>query len=139
MVTLRWFALYFVSPLFHLNRFPLPYPYQTCLPVAVNNMNPSLQLGEEGINSVLMTLEAIRNRALSTFFPELFLKYHREVYPARIVFVSFLENPSEKGRMVKALENMGIEPILFRLDSNRPDLQKLDSLLGMSVVWCGVG
>ncbi|PIL29875.1 hypothetical protein GSI_08082 [Ganoderma sinense ZZ0214-1] len=32
---------------------------------AVNNMNPSLQLGEEGINSVLMTLEAIRNRALT--------------------------------------------------------------------------
>ncbi|KAI0749849.1 DnaJ-domain-containing protein [Daedaleopsis nitida] len=32
---------------------------------AVNNMNPSLQLGEEGINSVLMTLEAIRTRALT--------------------------------------------------------------------------
>ncbi|RPD61003.1 DnaJ-domain-containing protein [Lentinus tigrinus ALCF2SS1-7] len=32
---------------------------------AVNNMNPSLQLGEEGINSVLMTIEAIRTRALT--------------------------------------------------------------------------
>ncbi|KAL7279376.1 hypothetical protein ACG7TL_007217 [Trametes sanguinea] len=32
---------------------------------AVNNMNPSLQLGEEGINSVLMTLQAIRARALT--------------------------------------------------------------------------
>ncbi|KAI0788040.1 DnaJ-domain-containing protein [Fomes fomentarius] len=32
---------------------------------AVNSMNPSLQLGEEGINSVLMTLEAIRTRALT--------------------------------------------------------------------------
>ncbi|KAI9066112.1 DnaJ-domain-containing protein [Trametes sanguinea] len=32
---------------------------------AVNNMNPSLQLGEEGINSVLMTLQAIRTRALT--------------------------------------------------------------------------
>ncbi|KAI9001539.1 DnaJ-domain-containing protein, partial [Trametes punicea] len=32
---------------------------------AVNNMNPSLQLGEEGINSVLMTLQAIRDRALT--------------------------------------------------------------------------
>ncbi len=29
-------------------------------------MNPSLQLGEEGINSVLTTIEAIRTRALST-------------------------------------------------------------------------
>ncbi|RDX43789.1 DnaJ-domain-containing protein [Lentinus brumalis] len=32
---------------------------------AVNNMNPSLQLGEEGINSVLTTIEAIRTRALT--------------------------------------------------------------------------
>lgn len=39
--------------------------------VAVNNMNPSLQLGEEGINSVLVTLEAIRNRALSIYFYQL--------------------------------------------------------------------
>jgi hypothetical protein len=33
--------------------------------------------------------------------------------------------------MVKALENMGIVPLQFRLDGNRPDLQKLDSLLGL--------
>lgn len=33
--------------------------------------------------------------------------------------------------MVTALENMGIPPLQFRLDSNRPDLQKLDSLLGL--------
>ncbi|KAH9902555.1 DnaJ-domain-containing protein [Cubamyces lactineus] len=32
---------------------------------AVNNMNPSLQLGEDGINSVLVTLQAIRTRALT--------------------------------------------------------------------------
>ena len=45
------------SPSLHSNLHPLA--------VAVNNMNPSLQLGEEGINSVLMTLESIRTRALS--------------------------------------------------------------------------
>lgn len=33
--------------------------------------------------------------------------------------------------MVQALENMGLVPLQFRLDSNRPDLQKLDSLLGL--------
>lgn len=38
-------------------------------PGAVNSMNPSLQLGEEGINSVLMTLQAIRTRALSMSLP----------------------------------------------------------------------
>ena len=62
--TWRWSARYSVStdrtlwrPFVALNDNP---------PVAVNNMNPSLQLGEEGINSVLMTIEAIRTRALST-------------------------------------------------------------------------
>lgn len=33
--------------------------------------------------------------------------------------------------MVQALENMGLVPLQFRLDANRPDLQKLDSLLGL--------
>jgi len=32
---------------------------------AVNDINPSIKLGEEGINSVLGTLQAIRERALS--------------------------------------------------------------------------
>jgi len=65
------------------------------------------------------------------YFPALFLQYYQEIYPAKIVFVSFLENPSEKGRMVKSLENMGIEVLQFRLDGNRPDLTKMDTLLGL--------
>jgi len=65
------------------------------------------------------------------FFPELFLKYYQEVYPAKLVFVSFLENPNVKGRMVKALENMGIQVLQFRLDGKRPDLTKMDTLLGL--------
>lgn len=58
------------------------------------------------------------------YFPTLFQKYYQEVFPAKIVFVSFLDNPSSKGRMVTALEQMGIEVILFRLDGRRPDLTK---------------
>jgi len=65
------------------------------------------------------------------FFPTLFEKYYKEVYPAKIVFVSFLENPKEKGRMVKALESLNIIPLQFRLDATRPDLTKLDTLLGL--------
>ena len=45
--------------------------------------------------------------------------------------VSFLEDPNSKGRMVRALESFGIVPLQFRLDSKRPDLTKLDSLLGL--------
>jgi len=59
-----------------------------------------------------------------TFFPSLFEKYYKEVYPAKIVFVSFLENPSITGRMVSALEQIGIVPLQFKLDAKRPDLTK---------------
>ena len=38
-------------------------------PDAVNNMNPSIKLGEDGIDSVLVTLQAIRARALSQCNP----------------------------------------------------------------------
>lgn len=72
----------------------------------------------------------IENPFSGHYFPTLFQKYCKEVFPAKIVFVSFLDNPSEKGRMVKALESMGIIPLQFRLDGKRPDLTKLDSLLG---------
>jgi len=65
------------------------------------------------------------------YFPELFARYYRDVYPAEVVFVSFLENVNRKGRMVTALESMGFSPIQFRLDGRRPDLTKLDSLLGV--------
>jgi len=80
---------------------------------------------------VVVTDEIENEKYNKHFFPDLFLKYHKEVYPAKIVFVSFLENPSQKGRMVQALENMGVIPLQFKLDANRPDLQKLDSLLGL--------
>ena len=39
-----------------------------CVLEAINDINPSIKLGEEGINSVLVTLQAIRERALSTSF-----------------------------------------------------------------------
>lgn len=65
------------------------------------------------------------------YFPDLFLKYYQEVYPSKLVFVSFLENPNVKGRMVQSLENMGIEVLQFRLDGKRPDLTKMDTLLGL--------
>eukprot|EP01125_Pyxidicula_operculata_P021810 TRINITY_DN865_c3_g1_i1.p1 TRINITY_DN865_c3_g1~~TRINITY_DN865_c3_g1_i1.p1 ORF type:complete len:728 (+),score=208.85 TRINITY_DN865_c3_g1_i1:36-2219(+) len=67
----------------------------------------------------------------SHYFPDLFAKYYQEVYPAKIVFVSFLDNPNVKGRMVKSLENLGIDVLQFRLDGKRPDLTKMDTLLGL--------
>jgi hypothetical protein len=80
---------------------------------------------------IVVTDEVENEKYKDTYFPNLFQKYYKEVYPAKIVFVSFLENPSEKGRMVTALESMGITPLQFKLDGKRPDLTKLDSLLGL--------
>jgi len=80
---------------------------------------------------IVVTDEIENEKYKNYFFPTLFQKYYTEVYPAKIVFVSFLENPSIKGRMVTSLENMGIVPLQFKLDGKRPDLTKLDSLLGL--------
>jgi hypothetical protein len=80
---------------------------------------------------IVVTDEIENEKYKSEWFPSLFAKYYREVFPAKIVFVSFLPNPSEKGRMVTALESLGIPPLQFKLDGKRPDLTKLDSLLGM--------
>jgi len=80
---------------------------------------------------VVVTDEIENGKFKNYFFPELFLKYYQEVYPAKLVLVSFLENPNSKGRMIRSLENMGLEIIQFRLDGKRPDLTKMDSLLGL--------
>ena len=80
---------------------------------------------------VMVTDEIENVKFDGTYFSQLFYKYYKEIYPSRIVMVSFLENLQEKGRMVKALESFGINPIQFILDSKRPDLTKLDKLLGL--------
>eukprot|EP00761_Pharyngomonas_kirbyi_P004050 gb/GECH01004054.1/.p1 GENE.gb/GECH01004054.1/~~gb/GECH01004054.1/.p1 ORF type:complete len:906 (+),score=205.58 gb/GECH01004054.1/:1-2718(+) len=64
------------------------------------------------------------------FFAELLKKYKAEVEPnVKIVFVSF-QIESEPGLMVQELREMGFECKEFKFDRNRPDLTKLDSMLG---------
>ena len=66
------------------------------------------------------------------YFASLFKKYREEIYPAKLVFVSFLRN-NKDGQMVKHLKELipDIEKdiIQFILNSQKPDLRKLDSLL----------
>jgi len=85
---------------------------------------------------IVVTDEIENEKSRGEYFAQLFYKYYTTVYPAKIVFVSFLENPQEKGRMVRSLENLGIVPLQFRLDSQRPDLTKVDSLLGLLASEC---
>lgn len=80
---------------------------------------------------IMVTDEIENEPSEGSFFAQLFYRYYTEVHPARLVMVSFLEDPNGKGRMVQALESLGIVPLQFRLDAKRPDLTKLDSLLGL--------
>ena len=80
---------------------------------------------------IIVTDEIENEPSQNFFFAQLFYKYYTEVYPCKIVFVSFLDDPKKKGRMVNALESFGIIPLQFRLDTKRPDLTKLDTLFGL--------
>ncbi len=68
----------------------------------------------------------------SNYFHTIFKRYREEVYPAKIVFVSFVPD-NKDGFMVSKLKQHipGIENsiIQFRLNNTRPDLRKLDVLL----------
>lgn len=68
------------------------------------------------------------------FFAELFKKYREDVYPAKLTFISFLEN-NKDGQMVSHLKSV-IPDITkditqFRLSRKNPDLRKLDELLNV--------
>jgi len=64
-------------------------------------------------------------------FGELFKKYYDEIYPARLVFISFLSQ-GDKGQMVQELQRDApyITPMQFRFNVSRPDLTKLDNVFG---------
>lgn len=64
-------------------------------------------------------------------FHDLYKKYHDEIYPAKLVFVSFFRSQQSRGYMVPKLENLGFKPLRFVFDLTRPDLTKLDKLFGM--------
>lgn len=61
----------------------------------------------------------------------MYKKYHEEVFPARLVFVSFLSNQHDNGQMVSDLRAYNFSPLQFKLDGRRPDLTKLDKLFGL--------
>ncbi|XP_062581913.1 uncharacterized protein LOC134243699 [Saccostrea cucullata] len=71
--------------------------------------------------------EVEREPATNMHFAEMFKQYHDEVYPARLLFVSFLSKNCGS-KMVEPLQNLGITPIQFKFDGYRPDLTKLDNL-----------
>lgn len=64
-------------------------------------------------------------------FYELFMDYREKVYPANLIFVSFLSNQHSRGQMYsKFVDNKIPNVSQFIFSNNRPDLTKLDSILG---------
>ena len=85
------------------------------------------------VKCFIMVTDEIENEIFQGqyFFAQLFYKYYTEVYPAKLVFASFLDNPQQKGRMVSALESFNIVPLQFRFDGKRPDLTRLDTMFAI--------
>lgn len=94
---------------------------------------PFYQAKEEVDLFVMVTDEAENTKAGGMMFDEMFEAYVREVYPhAKVFFVSFIR-PTDPGHMVSKLQKRGLGERVtqFKFDSQRPDLSKLSSLLGM--------
>eukprot|EP00818_Percolomonas_sp_WS_P007166 CAMPEP_0117437556 /NCGR_PEP_ID=MMETSP0759-20121206/1584_1 /TAXON_ID=63605 /ORGANISM="Percolomonas cosmopolitus, Strain WS" /LENGTH=668 /DNA_ID=CAMNT_0005229191 /DNA_START=19 /DNA_END=2025 /DNA_ORIENTATION=+ len=84
---------------------------------------------------IMVTDEIENEQAEGIFFAQLLYRYLLEVNPqCKMVMVSFREDPSSNtpGRMVNALNKLGIRPVEFRLSLNQiADLSKLDKLIGL--------
>jgi hypothetical protein len=64
-------------------------------------------------------------------FKDLFMEYRKVVYPASLIFVSFLHSQHNEGQMYREFVKDKVEDVLqFKFDRSRPDLTKLDSILG---------
>ncbi len=62
---------------------------------------------------------------------DLYKKYIAEVYPAQLVFVSFLPDQHAPGKMATQLRQAGFSPVQFKFSAQKPDLTKLDKLFGL--------
>eukprot|EP00040_Diaphanoeca_grandis_P022271 m.119345 g.119345 ORF g.119345 m.119345 type:complete len:732 (+) comp28729_c0_seq1:180-2375(+) len=122
----------------------VPNTAETCIKVAKNTKTlgqtaPASALWEYYTSKkvvkcfVVVSDEGENLKSNGFYFHELYRKYHAEIYPAKLVFVSFLD-ANEKGQMAQAVQRMGYEVVNFAFDKLRPDLTKLDALLGTLAV-----
>ncbi|XP_072178023.1 uncharacterized protein [Diadema setosum] len=73
-----------------------------------------------------------KDNSIKFRFLPLFKKYRDEVYTdVKLVFISFLHRQHAEGQMVRELRREGIHPMQFTFDGHRPDLTKLDTILGL--------
>ncbi len=87
-----------------------------------------------------------------TRFFKLFMKYREEVYPAKLVFISFLAHQHDQGQIYKQFQEANVPDVIqvretlfsiffllvllciflqFKFNRERPDLTRLDNLLDL--------
>ncbi|CAF1078048.1 unnamed protein product [Rotaria sp. Silwood1] len=93
---------------------------------------------KEIIKTFIMVTDEIENTDVHTAdgtptrFFNLFMKYRSEVYPAKLVFISFLDNQHDQGQMYTEFLNANVPDVIqFKFNGQRPDLTKIDNLLGL--------
>lgn len=99
---------------------------------------------KEVVKTIVVVTDEIENGSVhGDNFAHLYRKYHDEVYPARLVFITFKKNDND-GRMVANLRDM-FSPadfenkvIQFRMDPTRPDLSRLDTIFNRLMAQEGV-
>jgi hypothetical protein len=83
------------------------------------------------VRSFLVVTDEQENTAhKGQMFDAMFEAYRRDCFPAQVTFVSFTA-PTSQGAMTQALSRRQIPFKIFRFDPRRPDLTKLDALLGV--------
>lgn len=90
---------------------------------------PSLQKRDLVRTFVVVTDEEENTDAQGMRFDAMYAKYRDECFPAQVVFVSFIGQQA-RGQMTAALELKGLAYRQLRLDRARPDLTRLDAMLG---------
>ncbi|CAF4069843.1 unnamed protein product [Rotaria sordida] len=94
--------------------------------------------GKEVIKTFVMVTDEEENTdaqladGTSTRFFNLFMKYREEIYPAKLVFISFLRHQHAQGQMYKEFQDANLSDVIqFKFSGQRPDLTKIDNLLGL--------
>merc|ERR1719468_587695 len=60
------------------------------------------------------------------------MEYRKKVFPATLIFISFLRTQHDIGQMYKCFKQNDVPDVMqFKFSGQRPDLSKLDSILGM--------
>ncbi|CAF1469800.1 unnamed protein product [Adineta ricciae] len=89
---------------------------------------------KEVIKTFIMVTDEEENDSIElpdgskTRFFKLFLQYREEVYPAKLVFISFLAQQHNQGQMFKQFQEANIPDVIqFKFNRQRPDLTKFDN------------